>query len=282
MPDYSSDHARRQRQLAVTYFDESSDYWTQVYEASGVYDVVYQDRLRLALAFVDQAGLSPGSRALDIGSGAGSASVELARRGFTVDAIDVSEKMVLRTRQRALGSRLETRISASIGDIHHLPFPDRSFDLVIALGVLPWLPRIAEPLEEVARVLRRGGVLVITVDHRWGASRLFGRLTSVVLYARKALVEGWKQKRLPRKSNNELFSRTHSIKDLDVAIVSSGFDKVTGVTLGFGPFCVFRRPFLPSPWGVRLHRHLQTLAEQRFPLISLAGSQYIILARRRN
>ncbi len=72
--------------------------------------------------------------------------------GVEVVAQDISPRMVEST--RAAG------IAAEIGDVESLPYPDESFDCVVANWVLYHLPDLALGVREVARVLRPGGRLV--------------------------------------------------------------------------------------------------------------------------
>src|SRR3954462_10552822 len=75
------------------HFGQTADYWRDVYEHEGLQGLVYRERMQAALAWVDELGLPQGSRVLEVGSGAGLATVELARRGFTVEATDSSAAM---------------------------------------------------------------------------------------------------------------------------------------------------------------------------------------------
>jgi len=98
---------------------------------------------------------------LELGCGTGRVAVPLARSGTTVVGIDRSETMLDRARARVRRSRLHKRVTLVRGDIRHLPFPDRSFPLVIApYGILQSLlveGDLAKTLAAVSRVLKRNG-----------------------------------------------------------------------------------------------------------------------------
>jgi len=66
--------------------------------------------------------------------------------------------MIDLTNHRAEETGQQCRVRASLGDIRCIPLIDHSFDLIVALGVLPWLRSIDEALLEMARVLRPGGL----------------------------------------------------------------------------------------------------------------------------
>ena len=63
----------------------------------------------------------------------------LANRGFTVEAIDHSQAMIDLTRKLASNRAIENRVKANVGDVHNLSYGNQSFDLIVALGVIPWL-----------------------------------------------------------------------------------------------------------------------------------------------
>ena len=98
---------------------------------------------------------------LELGCGTGRVAMPLARSGTTVVGIDRSDSMLDRARRRVRRSRLQKRVKLVRGDIRHLPFPARSFPLVIApYGILQSLlveRDLKKTLEAVSGVLKRGG-----------------------------------------------------------------------------------------------------------------------------
>jgi len=98
---------------------------------------------------------------LELGCGTGRVALPLAKNGTRIVGIDRSETMLDRARTRLRRSRLQKLVTLVRGDIRHLPFPDRSFPLVIApYGILQSLlveRDLAKTLEAVARVLERNG-----------------------------------------------------------------------------------------------------------------------------
>jgi SAM-dependent methyltransferase len=95
-----------------------------------------------------------GKRLLDLGAGAGEASLWFARRGARVSALDISagQLEVLSAAARADGLEIETHA----GEAEQLPWPDATFDLVYGNGVLHHVD-IERTIAEVRRVLRPGG-----------------------------------------------------------------------------------------------------------------------------
>jgi SAM-dependent methyltransferase len=100
---------------------------------------------------------------LDVGAGTGAFSILLARRGFAVTHVDFSPAMLALARHRAEG--LENMRFVE-GNAVALPFPDRSFDLVLNMdGTISFCGSLAEQaLQETCRVTRK--TLILTVSHR--------------------------------------------------------------------------------------------------------------------
>ena len=103
------------------------------------------------------ASLTPG-RALDVGSGEGADAIWLARSGWTVTAIEISEVAVIRAREAA--ERAGAVVEWVCGDALRTAFPARSFDLVSMQ--YPALPKAAgeAAVRKLLDTVRPGGLLL--------------------------------------------------------------------------------------------------------------------------
>jgi ArsR family transcriptional regulator len=95
---------------------------------------------------------------LDAGAGDGAIAQLVAPQARSITCVDVSEKLVDAARVR-LAAFANAR--CQVADLHELPFPDRSFDEVLMLNVLPFLRAPARALGQAARVLRPKGKLAL-------------------------------------------------------------------------------------------------------------------------
>jgi ubiquinone/menaquinone biosynthesis C-methylase UbiE len=99
---------------------------------------------------------------LELGCGTGRVAIPVARHGATVIGIDRSASMLERARLRVRRAKLTSRVILLRGDISHLPFPDRTFPLVMApYGILQSLldeSVLMATLTDVCRVVTRGGL----------------------------------------------------------------------------------------------------------------------------
>lgn len=96
------------------------------------------------------------ANALDVGCGEGRFCRMLAAHGVATTGIDLTRALIAESKRRdPAGTYVE-------GDAARLPFDDASFDLVVSYLSLIDMPDPAPPIEEMARVLRPGGRLLIT------------------------------------------------------------------------------------------------------------------------
>jgi ubiquinone/menaquinone biosynthesis C-methylase UbiE len=129
---------------------------------------------RLAEAFLDFSGCADGEDILDAGCGTGSLTSALSRRinADSITAIDFSPIYIDYASQRIR----DPRVTFRVGDICALPFADRSFDRVLSLLVLHFVPQSERAVAELRRVARPGATVAAAVwDVRGGyvANRMF-------------------------------------------------------------------------------------------------------------
>lgn len=113
-----------------------------------------------------------GGDLLDVGCGPGMMVRELldSRPGdFSITAMDYSAAMVDECVHRANGAQ---NVRTLQGDAEKMPFPDNSFDIVIAMGVLEYT-ELPVSLHEISRVLRPNGQLIATMLNPTSPYRLF-------------------------------------------------------------------------------------------------------------
>ncbi len=272
---------RRQQEKVSAYFQSMSSYWTDIYASGSVQGKVYRERQAAALAWIDSLALVPGSKVLEIGCGAGFLSVALAQRGLRVQAIDPAEAMVELARRHAVESGTAELLSLAVGDVSALTFEDGCFDLVIAIGVIPWLEQPESAIQEMARVIRPGGHVILTADNRAGLVVLLDPWYNPVLRPLRLLVKGARARLRPHLPSSGAPEATfHSRRFIDEALASAGLVKTSGKTLGFGPFTFLYHRLLPEAPGLPLHQWLQRLADRGVPVLRSTGVSYLVRARK--
>jgi ubiquinone/menaquinone biosynthesis C-methylase UbiE len=101
-----------------------------------------------------------GSRVLEVAPGPGYLSVELARRGYAVTAVDISESFVRIATEHARESGVEVDVRQ--GNASRLPLPDAMFEYVVCTAAFKNFTDPVGALDEMHRVLRPGGQASIT------------------------------------------------------------------------------------------------------------------------
>lgn len=127
-------------------------------------------RSRISLVFQTLAS-SPGGDLLDAGCGPGMMVRELLDSrpdDFRVTALDRSPEMVAACSLRAGSSN---SVRALVGRVEAMPFPDASFDVVLAMGVLEYTDPAAA-LAEIARVARADALILVTMLNPMSPYRL--------------------------------------------------------------------------------------------------------------
>jgi demethylmenaquinone methyltransferase/2-methoxy-6-polyprenyl-1,4-benzoquinol methylase len=115
---------------------------------------MFQDR-SWRRATLDALAVGRGDRVLDLAAGTGTSAAPLADRGVRVVACDLSLGML------QVGHRKRPDIAFVAGDAGRLPFADESFDAVTISFGLRNVPDVDGALEEMLRVTRPGGRVVI-------------------------------------------------------------------------------------------------------------------------
>jgi SAM-dependent methyltransferase len=105
---------------------------------------------------LDAAGVAEGTQILDLCCGTGLVAAAAARRAATPTGVDFSSAMLAEAR------RVHPHLRFDEGDAEALPYPDRSFDCVVANLGFHHVSRPGKAIAEALRVLRPGGRLAFT------------------------------------------------------------------------------------------------------------------------
>lgn len=130
----------------------------------------------------EQAPWTDGARVLEIGCGPGwfwDAAADLLPARLDLTLTDLSPGMVEDACERAAAAGPDWTVRGQALDAGRLPFADASFDVVMALHMLYHVPDPARAIAEMARVLRPGGVALVTTNGR-GHLRELTQIEAVV------------------------------------------------------------------------------------------------------
>lgn len=145
-------------------------------EALGWGDYIQEPKLEALTPFgsarkeiIDYAKKVKGKNALDLCCGAGFLSLELARSGKTVDAVDCSQKAigVARQYQSTLMEKPSGKITWIIADLNHYDFPKKKYDVITVWDGLHHIVNISEFCKKIQDALKPGGEFLFC-ERVWG------------------------------------------------------------------------------------------------------------------
>jgi ubiquinone/menaquinone biosynthesis C-methylase UbiE len=110
-----------------------------------------------------------GKKVLEIGCGIGTDTINFARYGAEVTAVDLSAKSIEVASQRARVFGLEDRVRFFQANAEHLAetLPEETYDLVYSFGVIHHTPHPDRVLEQIRKYVKPGGTLKVMVYYRW-------------------------------------------------------------------------------------------------------------------
>ena len=107
---------------------------------------------------------------LELATGTGLIAKHIVSAAEHIEATDASAEMI----REAERDNESVKLHFSVQDMFHLPYADKSFDVVIVSNALHIVPQPEKALEEIRRVLKDGGVLIAPTFTHAGNS-FFGR-----------------------------------------------------------------------------------------------------------
>ena len=131
--------------------------WAPVYDF--VFGAVFDAGRKASIAAAERVG----GRILDVGIGTGISLTGYSPKNRVV-GVDYCEPMLRKAHERVAERRLAHVEALAVMDAQHLGFPDASFDVVVAQYVITTVPDPEAALDEIARVTRPGGEIVL-VNH---------------------------------------------------------------------------------------------------------------------
>jgi ubiquinone/menaquinone biosynthesis C-methylase UbiE len=126
---------------------------------------------------VDRASVGPEDVVLDVACGSGNATIPAAEAGAETTGLDITPELIEAGKRNAAEAGVE--IEWIEGDAMDLPFEDETFDVVLSVFGCMFAPDHAKTAQELARVLKRGGRLVVAAWRPEGnVGRMFGTVAS--------------------------------------------------------------------------------------------------------
>lgn len=249
-------------------FETHVEEWKERYrKAQTFYSFNFLTRRRWVLEL-----LGPGNgKVLDVGCGTGDYIADLLEMGYDAYGTDNAVGMIASCRQRWGNHRF------FVGDIESLSISGDSFDAAIVVGVVQYLKEDGQALRELARILRPGGKIVITVPTLTSPFILL----DYFLYGLCSLAaRGWNRLGLyrllrghTRPAGRRFLNRYYIPGLLERRLKAAGFVCTDRAGCAFGSMFLLAQ----TPFFVGFSRWMEKFA--RSPL-RVFGSTYIVCAEK--
>lgn len=244
----------------IEHFDQlsASGDWSRLYSVANGFNYHFQVRRARVLELLpDHLG-----RVIDVGCGPGVMVEAVLARGGTFEGLDLSPEMV---REAAEKYGHLQGVSFKQGNIEAMDLPDESYDQVICMAVTEYLSSPDLALAEIVRVLRPGGIAIVTTPKRWHIDRVTIGVTKPFRAIARALGAA-SADNLPRLRLQP--------DELDEAARRVGLIPDGGAQYHFTPF-PYPLPRVAPQLFMRLNAPFERLHEKRGALSSFLAHGYI-------
>lgn len=230
-------------QTTLDYFNRRSDFWHDIYERPQTFTGYSLLKQHHTVMQVIEQTQTPGSTILDVGCGTGITVLELAAKGYQASGVDFAPNMIERASQDAAAKGIVCDFQ--VASAENLPYPTQHFDMVIALGLVGNLRDDTDCLREIYRVLKPGGIVLLTMPNVLAVDRWISVPRSL------PIIFGHRFRSQFRRVGN-LGRRLRGIAPKNVAdlrfgksaiphfykrhLTQAGFQNVSYSSITFGPF----------------------------------------------
>jgi ubiquinone/menaquinone biosynthesis C-methylase UbiE len=245
-------------------FDKNVDDWFKLYNSYNNFrNHNFLTRRKFVLELFDKSE----GKFLDVGCGTGEYIFGLLEKGGEIFAVDQSQGMLAKAKERVEGTGLEPRVHFMNHNIENLNFPDSFFDAVICVGVLEYLTEDKIALQEINRVMKENGTLVITVPNR--ASPFI--LLEIFYFELKNMIIKLLPPAARKKINLYFRHKCYAPWELDNKLINSCFKKKDYRFCTFGSY-IFSNYI---PFSAYLSKKMEKFCKSWFGFL---GANYIVKA----
>lgn len=201
--------------------------------------------LKATKELIELCQIGEGKYVLEVGCGVGRTSCYIAEnQGGRMVGVDISEKMIDRSKTKAKRKGVEERTEFRVADVQNLPFEDATFDAVIGESVTAFPEDKKRAVSEHVRVTKPGGYVGLN-ETTWiktpppELAEYFSRTTG----AKPETSDGWKEL-LEGSGLTDIVARTYKISALDQWI-----NEIRGLDIGdyLGAWSRFLSLLIKSP-----------------------------------
>jgi len=223
------------------YYNEVADEYNDVFYIKENEYPPLKYRHKYILEMINEEKLPADSKILDIGCGPGELVLDLARSFNNIYGIDISEEMIRIARDKMDNHNLSGKsIIFGVGDIEKLGLKDNYFDVVVCSGIVEYLRNDDLWVDEIKRVMKTDGILIVNVTNKCAIRRLTMPLLNLIksvpgFYSCMNFI---KTKILGKEKLNmfPFKPRVHKPKDFDDFLETNGLSKISHNYFDFSIF----------------------------------------------
>lgn len=170
---------------------------------------------------------------LDVGCGTGFQSVQFAASASMIIAIDLSEQLIRRARNK-INKLGQKKIFFLKGDATNIPLRNNSVDYVSSYGeVIGHIPEYEKAIAEMGRVCRPGGIVTIEYDNKWHLGLLYEwrTLLNAIRTPSKGDLRVWTYEYMKFEKKVDLIYKTFAFSEIRSFLEENGLEliKVAGI-----------------------------------------------------
>ena len=176
-------------------------------------------------------------------------------------------------------------------DVEALPFLNGFFDVVLCIGVLQYLQEDDTALGEISRVIRPGGIAIVTTPNILKLSYLLDPYYYIWRFPKYAWLKFFRIFRKHLKSpvaldfnkNTDFSNRRYFLKRFKPKCELYNLFDVSTYSIGFGPFTFWRKEIFPLEWSSKIDRLFEGISKKNsFTKINYLASRWVLCFQKRN
>lgn len=280
----NNDYSQKYKKAMGAYFSTQAEIWTDYYkhdDAGGMLKQEVVKRRDTVLYLLDKHTPPGPLDILDIGCGAGMLMKDMLERGHRVMGMDISLEMVKQTQKNTAHFPADQK-KIFQGDMENKSFQGGTFDCITCVGVLEYQEDDRKSLTEICRVLKTGGLLLLTLPNLLRIRNLLDPYYYMVLLPklvrkmyRKArpgsidIVEAFKQNKT-FTNKKYLYGRAKGSFD------SCGLELRECICIGYWPPTIWRKNLLPREGAIKVSNYIENWPEGRnLPFFNWLANRWV-------
>lgn len=264
------------REMVGRYFSSKTDFWTVVYSQEGGacnnYMGFHMRRRRDTVLKCLSEFKADKADVLDVGCGSGALITEIKILGHEVSGVDISPEMVAKAKEQIAKVRGNPE-NIGIGGAEDIPYESKHFDVVTCVGVVEYVYDHSQVLSELKRVLKDDGRIILTFPNMFKLQNCldpyywFVRGVKYIFRNTGKTKAGLKAEETPTQisTNSNFSNKRYSCWQLEKTLKEAGLVAVDWVSLGYGPFTLFKKKVFSEERSLKISDLLEKTFQRRTP-----------------